>query len=44
MDRRGKEAITAQEVFCQEAVEAAWDKEESSNSRVFIPEMHIQED
>ena len=44
VDRRGKEAITAQEVFCQEAVEAAWDKEESSNSRVFIPEMHIQED
>lgn len=43
VDRRGKEAVTAQEVFCQEAIEAA--KEEADDvrdSRVFIPEVHVE--
>ncbi|MBE5868531.1 MAG: RNA degradosome polyphosphate kinase [Lachnospiraceae bacterium] len=40
VDRRGKEAICAQEVFCQEAREAVDKKKEEAGRRVFIPEMH----
>ena len=44
VDRRGKEAVTAQEVFCREAMEAAREKENRPDSRVFVPEMHIEEE
>ncbi len=40
VDRRGKEAICAQEIFCQEAREAVDKKKEEAGRRVFIPEMH----
>ena len=43
VDRRGKEAVTSQEIFCREAMEAARAKEETEPSRVFIPQMHIEE-
>ena len=44
VDRRGKEAVTAQEVFCQEAIEAAREQENGArDSRVFIPEVHVEE-
>ena len=45
VDRRGKEAVTAQEVFCQEAMEAAREEEAGDvrDSRVFIPEVHVEE-
>ena len=43
VDRRGKEAVTAQEVFCQEAIEAAKEEEDDvRDSRVFIPEVHVE--
>ncbi|HJA92836.1 MAG TPA: RNA degradosome polyphosphate kinase [Candidatus Eisenbergiella merdipullorum] len=45
VDRRGKEPINAQEVFCREAIEAAKaEAEEGKDSRVFIPEMHVKEE
>ena len=45
VDRRGKEAVTAQEVFCREAMEAAREEEADDvrDSRVFIPEVHVEE-
>ena len=45
VDRRGKEAVTAQEVFCREAMEAAREEEAGDvrDSRVFIPEVHVEE-
>ena len=44
VDRRGREAVTAQEVFCQEAIEAAREQENGArDSRVFIPEVHVEE-
>ena len=43
VDRRGKEAVTAQEGFCQEAIEAAKEEEDDvRDSRVFIPEVHVE--
>ena len=42
VDRRGKEPVTAQEVFCQEAMEAAAEEDKGKDSRVFIPEMHAE--
>ena len=44
VDRRGKDPVTAQEVFCQEAIRAAQEEEDDvRDSRVFIPEVHVQE-
>ena len=39
-DRRGKQAVTAQEVFCEEAEQAAKEQEELTDvmkTRVFVP-------
>ena len=40
VDRRGKEIYNSQDAFCKEAVEAAKEKKDSTNPRVFIPETH----
>ncbi len=40
VDRRGKVALCAQDVFCQEAAMQAKNKKEESRDRVFIPKMH----
>ncbi len=40
VDRRGKEALNSQEVFCQEAVEEARAEENRPAARVFVPKMH----
>lgn len=45
VDRRGKERIDSQELFCKEAVMEAKEPEEEEKSRVFIPEMsHLHTD
>lgn len=45
VDRRGKERIDSQELFCKEAVMEAKEPEEEEKSRVFIPEMsHLHMD
>ncbi len=43
IDLRGKEHVTAQEVFCLEAVEEARRMAEAPDSRVFVPRMHVEE-
>ncbi len=43
VDRRGKEALNSQEVFCREAVEEARAEETIPEARVFIPRMHEEE-
>lgn len=40
VDRRGKESVNSQKIFCEEAVAAAKVGIEVQNQRVFIPEMH----
>lgn len=45
VDRRGKERIDSQELFCKEAMAEAKEPEEEEKSRVFIPEMsHLHTD
>ncbi len=43
VDGRGKERLDSQEAFCQEAMERAAGREEAYHSRIFIPEIHIEE-
>lgn len=40
VDRRGKEALCAQDVFCEEAMEVSQNKKEENKGRVFIPKTH----
>ena len=40
VDRRGKESVNAQQEFGRRAIQAAKDKSEATQRRVFIPETH----
>lgn len=40
VDKRGKEILSSQSVFCEEAVSEAKEQKEIVNHRVFIPETH----
>ncbi len=40
VDRRGKEALCAQDMFCEEAMMYSKNKKEESKGRVFIPKTH----
>lgn len=42
VDRRGKIRYSSQEAFCEEAIREGEEKKEQKNSRVFIPETHIE--
>jgi len=42
IDKRGKLAMSCQEEFCKEAVEAAAVTIEATNGRVFVPEEHVE--
>lgn len=42
VDRRGKIRYSSQEAFCEEALREGGEKKEQRNSRVFIPETHIE--
>ena len=42
IDKRGKPAISCQEEFCKEAIEAASVTPEAINGRVFVPEEHVE--
>lgn len=42
VDKRGKVLYNSQEGFCMEAIAAAAASKEEENSRVFIPEAHIE--
>ena len=43
IDKRGKEAVCAQEQFCAEAIQAVKSMKENTNMRIFVPEEHIEE-
>lgn len=40
VDRRGKEALCAQDTFCAEAMALSKNKKEESKGRTFVPKMH----
>ena len=42
VDRRGKTALSSQDYFVEEAREKARAEENPVNSRVFIPEEHVE--
>lgn len=42
VDRRGKIRYSSQEAFCEEAIREGEEEKEQKNSRVFIPETHIE--
>lgn len=42
VDRRGKIRYSSQEAFCEEAIREGEEKKEQKNSRVFIPETHME--
>lgn len=44
VDRRGKELFNAQEAFCREAIQEAADKSSVTDTRMFIPKMHIEQE
>ncbi len=43
IDKRGKEAVCAQEQFCKEAIQAVKSMKETTNARIFVPEEHIEQ-
>ena len=44
VDRRGKELVDSQKVFCQEAVQAAKILQKEADSRTFIPQEHREQE
>jgi polyphosphate kinase len=44
VDRRGKELVDSQKVFCQEAVQAAKVLKKEADSRTFIPQEHREQE